>query len=92
MILGATGSSLLFFSKGTVIQECLVHSKVTVYGLNIGQLMKAYIWFNVVMRSAVALWLSFRTIEEDALLKKEFGVQWDKWEQRTKYKLIPYVI
>ena len=32
-----------------------------------------------------------RTVEEDAILKKEFGGQWEEWAKRTPYRLIPYI-
>ncbi|KZT21799.1 hypothetical protein NEOLEDRAFT_1150508 [Neolentinus lepideus HHB14362 ss-1] len=32
-----------------------------------------------------------RTIEEDKVLKNQFGEQWDRWAQNVPYRLIPYV-
>ncbi|KAI0325255.1 ICMT-domain-containing protein [Cubamyces sp. BRFM 1775] len=32
-----------------------------------------------------------RVPKEDAVLKKEFGEQWDEWKKKTPYALIPYV-
>jgi len=32
-----------------------------------------------------------RTIVEDAMLKKEFGKEWDEWAGRVKYRMIPGV-
>jgi protein-S-isoprenylcysteine O-methyltransferase Ste14 len=79
--LGYTGLS---FAEETIMQECLFPS----YGLWI----QSVIWFMVFFRLSVVVWLSIRTIEEDRLLKKEFGVQWDQWAAKTKYRIIPYVL
>ena len=32
-----------------------------------------------------------RAGREDAVLREEFGVQWEAWAERTPYKLLPYV-
>ncbi|PIL28762.1 hypothetical protein GSI_08806 [Ganoderma sinense ZZ0214-1] len=32
-----------------------------------------------------------RVPKEDAVLRAEFGVQWDEWANRTPYKLVPYI-
>ncbi|TBU57109.1 ICMT-domain-containing protein [Dichomitus squalens] len=32
-----------------------------------------------------------RTAEEDAILEKEFGVQWEDWARKTPYRLIPLI-
>ncbi|TFY77564.1 hypothetical protein EWM64_g6444 [Hericium alpestre] len=39
----------------------------------------------------VLLGMTRRTAVEDRVLKKEFGVQWDKWAKRVPYRLIPGV-
>lgn len=35
--------------------------------------------------------LFWRTTDEDAALRKEFGTQWDAWAYQTPYKLVPFV-
>ena len=32
-----------------------------------------------------------RVAEEDKVLRKEFGGQWDAWARRTRYRLVPFV-
>lgn len=32
-----------------------------------------------------------RAPQEDALLRKEFGAQWDEWARRTPSKMVPFV-
>ena len=32
-----------------------------------------------------------RIPREDAVLRKEFGAEWDSWAKKTPYRLIPYV-
>lgn len=84
MIFVSAGYVALSFAKGTVVQECLVSS----YGIWAQSVM----WLMAIFRIGVVIWLSFRTIEEDQLLKREFGVQWDKWAAKTKYRMIPYIL
>ncbi|KAF9257415.1 hypothetical protein L218DRAFT_949215 [Marasmius fiardii PR-910] len=37
------------------------------------------------------LLVTMRINDEDALMRKQFGRQWDSWSQKTKYKMIPGV-
>ena len=74
----------LSFAGGTVVQECLIPS----YGI----WAQSVIWFMAIFWIGIVIWLSLRTIEEDQLLKKEFGEQWDKWAAKTKYRMIPYIL
>lgn len=32
-----------------------------------------------------------RTAVEDAMMKKEFGKEWDNWAEKVRYRMIPYV-
>ena len=32
-----------------------------------------------------------RVKNEDGVLKKEFGNEWEEWARRTPYKLVPYL-
>ncbi|KAL7284846.1 hypothetical protein ACG7TL_002159 [Trametes sanguinea] len=51
--------------------------------------------------TVVAAWLSWytfmtfgflrRTRIEDAVLREEFGAQWDEWARKVPYQLVPYV-
>lgn len=33
-----------------------------------------------------------RSYEEDALMKKEFGKEWDEWSRRVPARVIPFVL
>ena len=35
--------------------------------------------------------LCWRTADEDAMLKGEFGERWEEWAGRTRYRLVPLV-
>ncbi|PIL33590.1 hypothetical protein GSI_04213 [Ganoderma sinense ZZ0214-1] len=35
--------------------------------------------------------LCARARQEDAMLKREFGAQWDEWAERTPWKVIPFI-
>ena len=39
----------------------------------------------------VAALLVARASQEDKILKREFGQQWEAWARRTPYKVIPYI-
>ena len=84
LIFVSAGYIGLSFAKETVVQECLFPS----YGI----WAQSVIWFIAIFRTVIAIWLSLRTIEEDQLLKKEFGEQWDKWAAKTRYRIMPYIL
>jgi protein-S-isoprenylcysteine O-methyltransferase Ste14 len=76
------GHSTLLLTKGTVLHECLLPAG--------GLWVRSAIWFIVSYRASIVAWLSWRTIEEDAMLRKQFGEEWDKWAAKT-YRMIPFV-
>jgi len=41
--------------------------------------------------SAVSLMLVARIQKEDTVLRREFGQEWDRWAEKTRYRLIPGV-
>jgi protein-S-isoprenylcysteine O-methyltransferase Ste14 len=53
------------------------------------------------VKAVAAVWLAytallpivmfFRTFEEDRVLKKHFGKEWDAYAKRTRFRLIPYL-
>lgn len=45
----------------------------------------------VVFATAICFILSARVAMEDAVLKREFRQEWEKWSQRTPYAIIPFV-
>ncbi|CDO76865.1 hypothetical protein BN946_scf184901.g2 [Trametes cinnabarina] len=52
-------------------------------------------------KAVIAMWLAWmvavvlgtlgRVRREDAVLKAEFGRQWDEWARKTPYALVPYI-
>ena len=61
----------------------------------------AGLWDSALWRAATCLvvghliWvgasLCWLTADEDAMLRKKFGEEWDEWARRTRYRLVPYV-
>ncbi|PIL34316.1 transcription factor [Ganoderma sinense ZZ0214-1] len=55
------------------------------------------LWGKAIASSAVgsmlwiALQLFLRVDEEDMVMRKEFGEEWDEWAKKTAYRLIPFV-
>lgn len=86
---GYTGGSLMcigllifILSPGTFLSECLTTNPIVIFAKLYMGAFFAY----------MPIWTVFwRTEEEDKLLRKEFGAQWDEWARRTKYKVIPFV-
>jgi len=76
------GDIILLFARGTVLQECIVPAHGWV---------QVFIWALSFTRIAATIWLSWRSQEEDKLLKREFGKQWEAWAGRTRYRMIPLV-
>ncbi|TBU47890.1 hypothetical protein BD309DRAFT_950784 [Dichomitus squalens] len=52
---------------------------------------EAGLWKTITGRHWVTVNLLKRTAEEDAILEKEFGVQWENWARKTPYRLIPLI-
>lgn len=53
--------------------------------------VRTAIWVWVTWLVVVALVAARRTAKEDAVLRQEFGAEWEAWARKTPYKLIPYV-
>jgi len=76
------GYTTLIFTRGTMLQECLIPAG--------GIWVRFIAWFMVSYRAYVVSWLARRTQDEDAMLRRQFGAEWDKWAAKT-YKMIPFV-
>ncbi|CCM05269.1 uncharacterized protein FIBRA_07480 [Fibroporia radiculosa] len=76
-----SGMGVACISQGSWLKECEVlatpagRAGVTLYGA-------FFAYFTVVSFT--------RAPREDALLRDQFGSQWDEWAQRVPYRLIPY--
>ncbi|KAI0328963.1 ICMT-domain-containing protein [Cubamyces sp. BRFM 1775] len=81
-VLMNAGNILLLLSEGSYVVEAGWlqdgWGKAVVYGV-IGY--SAYISYSLIRRVP----------REDAMLRKEFGLQWREWTKRTPYCLIPFV-
>ncbi|TDL26393.1 hypothetical protein BD410DRAFT_763596 [Rickenella mellea] len=79
-----TGSIIFLLSPTTVLRECIPPGGARLT-LNI---------FVVIYILWAATWCGFLAIRargEDALLKKEFGKQWEAWNEKTRAMFIPFV-
>ena len=55
------------------------------------KVVSGLIAFSCVMYVSFCFGLYRRTSLEDAMMKKEFGKQWEDWASKVRYKLVPYV-
>ena len=78
----ACGNIVLLASKGSYFVEAGLWN--TVAGRTVGYTMSAYL-------ALLTLTLFARARQEDVMLRKEFGVQWDEWAERTPWRIIPFV-
>ena len=76
------GNVILLASKGSWFRES---------GLWKTLLGKGIACAATVFLALAALRLFRRVGEEDQMLKKEFGEEWEEWAKKTPYRLIPYV-
>ncbi|PCH37531.1 hypothetical protein WOLCODRAFT_110043 [Wolfiporia cocos MD-104 SS10] len=74
------GMLLMQFGRGSWWAECGPSSTATGRALEL-------LWTANVLGAAVMLIL--RTVKEDEVLRREFGTQWDKWAEHTRYRLVP---
>ena len=78
----ANGNTLLMlapgsFFRGSGLADTLV-GRVVVYG-------------SLACLALTGMGLLRRMEKEDAVLRKEFGEEWEEWARKTPYKLIPWV-
>ena len=82
MFVFSLGSFICLFGPGSLWQDAELWKSPL--GLLLGVLYMGYrLYVNVVLFARVA--------REDAVLRKEFQDEWTKWEQRTRYRLVPYL-
>ena len=82
LVLMTYGNMLYLVSKGSYFAEAGLWN--TFAGKAIGYALSTYL-----------MWLTWtlcaRARQEDAMLRKEFGVKWDEWAKKTPWKVIPFV-
>nr|VWO95730.1 C-24(28) sterol reductase [Ganoderma boninense] len=76
------GNITLLASKGSWYVESGLWS--TVWGGGIR-------WSAVGFLLSIVLRLYLRVDEEDRMMRKEFGKEWEEWAKKTPYRLIPFV-
>ena len=78
----ACGNIVLLNSKGSYFVEAglwdAVAGKAVAYSLS-------------VFLTLITLTLCARTRQEDVMLRKEFGAQWDEWAHRTPWRVVPFI-
>ncbi|KAI1791146.1 ICMT-domain-containing protein [Ganoderma leucocontextum] len=78
----ACGNIMLLSSKGSYFVEAGLWN--TVAGKALACSLSAYL-------TLITLSLFARAPEEDVMLRKEFGAQWDQWAKRTPWRVIPFI-
>ncbi|KAL7284868.1 hypothetical protein ACG7TL_002181 [Trametes sanguinea] len=78
----STGQLLMQFAPGSMLVESGVLNS------SIGKAMTG-VWVAYVVFSMMIV--VKRVPKEDAVMRKEFGEQWDEWAKRTRYALAPFV-
>ncbi|GBE84065.1 hypothetical protein SCP_0600430 [Sparassis crispa] len=78
----ASGNLLYFFGAGSWFAECGVWS--TMMGKILALILIIGFGFPFVS-------VPLRIKKEDAVFRKEFGVQWEEWAKRTPYRVLPFV-
>ncbi|CDO72822.1 hypothetical protein BN946_scf185002.g7 [Trametes cinnabarina] len=81
-VLMFAGNFALLLSKGSYFVEAGCWRTRT--GQVVASAILAYL-------ASVTVSLLSRMAKEDAVLRREFGSQWEEWAKRTPYRLIPYV-
>jgi len=75
------GQLMFAFSGGTFTHECLKWRFSEPFHV---------IRLLVTLLAVICLGASYRRcLKEDALLKREFGKEWEKWAAKTRFRLIP---
>lgn len=82
MILGALGTLLWFGTKGSWIRECGVLASLA-GKVVVGAFMTQWVGYLYALLT--------RMPEEDGLLEKEFGREWEDWARNVPYSLVPGV-
>ncbi|OCH91649.1 hypothetical protein OBBRIDRAFT_803183 [Obba rivulosa] len=77
------GEILIQLGEGSWMREC---------GILTTGVGKAFMYAWIAWHLTGAALLVKRIPTEDAILRKEFGAQWDEWSKRTPYTLIPYIL
>ncbi|KAH9933027.1 uncharacterized protein B0H18DRAFT_674679 [Fomitopsis serialis] len=81
-ILSATGLGLMYIAPGSWIREC---------GILATRGGKIAAWTYVAAFLYGSASLVQRAPQEDVLLKKQFGEEWEAYAKRVPYRILPYI-
>jgi len=93
LALVCAGYMIFLFTPGSVSRECL-YTGLDVTGLNDLKSIFAILYpilMGTFLLDAV-VFLIRRSWEEDALMKKEFGKEWEQWASRVKWRVFPFIL
>ncbi|KAI0061096.1 hypothetical protein BV25DRAFT_1870840 [Artomyces pyxidatus] len=76
------GSTLVVFGPGSLFRE------EQWLGSPWG---RAFLWVWGLCRGAEVVYVFYRPVLEDRLLKERFGTEWVMWARKTRYRLLPFV-
>lgn len=81
-VLQTVGIALCIFSPGSWAREAgWLHTPTGMVVAGVYTGLQLY----------TALGMLFRCSKEDALMRKQFGEQWDEWAGRVRYRLVPFI-
>ncbi|KAK7444747.1 hypothetical protein VKT23_015064 [Stygiomarasmius scandens] len=69
--------------SGLLLRECL-YPRYALIGTG-------FIWENYVFTASLLWWMTFRAKWEDDLMKENFRDEWNRWAQKTRYRIVPFV-
>lgn len=81
LIGNALGVAICAFGDGSWIRQC--NAAKTWAGMVVIYMMYAGMWLPALIL------FPMRTLKEDAMMKKQYGKQWDEWSQKVRYRLVP---
>lgn len=82
----------LFVPAGTFMRECLIGSDFPAAFTTKGTIGILYASGWAFLNIDTSFFLVRRTFVEDGMLRKEFGKEWDRWAQKVRWNVIPYVV
>lgn len=88
----SVGYVLFLWTPGTLGRECFI-GKGFPPQINAQSIAgTVYAVWMMLHYSDTNVFLIRRSFEEDTLLRREFGKDWDKWAQSVRWNVIPYII
>lgn len=94
LALVCVGYTTLFFTPGTVSRECLYGADLKFTSIPTLRTILAIIYpaFITIHGFDSVVYLIRRSYEEDALMRKEFGKDWEEWAGKVRWRVFPFVL